>query len=136
MVIDVQVVFIVVAGFADLWYEDKPPKHPRWRDEVFRIRGPIVDALQGTFTENWLESSGELLAGDNFFRLPTPADGATALIVTSTPTQGGSTRARVLFQTLIASARSSLQITTPYFLPDRSLRDEIIRARQRGVAVR
>jgi cardiolipin synthase len=48
----------------------------------------------------------------------------------------GSTRARVLFQTLIAAARRSIYITTPYFLPDRSMREELVRAKKRGVTVR
>ncbi|HEY2498623.1 MAG TPA: phospholipase D-like domain-containing protein [Candidatus Angelobacter sp.] len=46
----------------------------------------------------------------------------------SSPSQGGSTRARILFQTLIASANKSLKITTPYFLPDPSLIRELVRA--------
>jgi cardiolipin synthase len=42
----------------------------------------------------------------------------------------------MLFQTLIASARASIQITSPYFLPDRSARAELARAiRERGVEV-
>ena len=136
MIIDGQTAFIGGAGIADQWWLNKPPKEPRWRDEVFRVRGPAVDAIQGTFSENWLESSGELLVGDGFYQSSKTSGPSTAMVVTSTPSEGGSTRARVLFQTLIASARSSIQITTPYFLPDQSLRDEIIRARQRGVAVR
>jgi cardiolipin synthase len=43
----------------------------------------------------------------------------------------------MLFQTLIACARKSICIATPYFLPDRSARAELVRAiRERGVAVR
>jgi cardiolipin synthase len=34
----------------------------------------------------------------------------------------------VLFQTLLASAGKSIHITTPYFLPDYSIRQEMIRA--------
>jgi cardiolipin synthase len=42
----------------------------------------------------------------------------------------------MLFQTLFASARASVYVTTPYFLPDRSLRQELIAAiRERGVQV-
>jgi cardiolipin synthase len=48
-----------------------------------------------------------------------------------------STRARILYQTLLASARKSILITTPYFLPDRSARHELVRAiRERGVEVK
>jgi cardiolipin synthase len=55
----------------------------------------------------------------------------------SSPTAGGSTRARILFQTLLACTRKSIAITTPYFLPDRSLRGELVRAiQERAVEVR
>jgi cardiolipin synthase len=58
-------------------------------------------------------------------------------VVNSTPTIGGSTRARVLFQLLLASAKQSISITTPYFLPDKSLTHELCRAvEERHVKVR
>ncbi len=42
----------------------------------------------------------------------------------------------MLFQLLLASARHRIYITTPYFLPDGSIRDELTRAiRERGVEV-
>ena len=47
----------------------------------------------------------------------------------------GSTRARVLFQILIAAAQKSIYITTPYFLPDRSMQKELVRASKRGVVI-
>ena len=54
----------------------------------------------------------------------------------SSPTFGGSTRNRMLYQTLLAAAQRSIHITTPYFLPDRSARSELVRAiRERGVKV-
>jgi cardiolipin synthase len=58
------------------------------------------------------------------------------MIVGSSPTFGRSTRNRMLYQTLLASAQRSIHITTPYFLPDRSARSELVRAiRERGVQV-
>lgn len=40
------------------------------------------------------------------------------------------------FQTLLGSARKTIHINTPYFLPDRSAREEMVRAiRERGVKV-
>ena len=43
----------------------------------------------------------------------------------------------MLYQTLIASAQESIYITTPYFLPDRSARQEMVRAiRERGVEIK
>jgi cardiolipin synthase len=43
----------------------------------------------------------------------------------------------MLFQTLLACARKSIFVTTPYFVPDKSIRGEVIRAiEERGVKVR
>ena len=59
------------------------------------------------------------------------------MVVSSSPSLGRSTRARILFQTLLASAQESICLTTPYFLPDRSARAEMLRAmRERGVRIR
>ncbi len=135
VVIDGQTAFLGGAGIADHWLK-QVKDDPQWRDQMFRIRGDAVRGLQGAFLENWLEASGELLAGEQFFPKQGQHGSATCLVVTSTPSRGGSTRARVLFQALIAGAKKSIQITTPYFLPEQSLRDELIKAKHRGVNVR
>ncbi len=133
--IDGSTAFLGGAGYAD-WWRYGTKSDPRWRDTMVRIRGDAVRAIQGTFLENYLEASGKILDGGDYFPPATPDPGkTTALVVTSTPSSGGSTRARVLFQTLIAGARKSIYITTPYFLPDRSMTDELVHAVERGVRV-
>jgi cardiolipin synthase len=133
--IDGSTAFVGGAGYAD-WWRYGTKSEPRWRDTMVRIQGDAVRAIQGTFLENYLEASGKILDGGDYFPPATPDPGkTTALVVTSTPSSGGSTRARVLFQTLIAGARKSIYITTPYFLPDRSMMDELVQAKQRGVRV-
>ena len=134
-IVDGSVAFIGGAGYADWWAISKRDE-PRWRDTMVRVQGDAVRALQGTLIENWLEASGEILAGPDYFPpLITGASNVTALVITSSPSTGGSTRSRILFQTLLAAAHKSIYITTPYFLPDESMRAEMVRARQRGVAV-
>lgn len=134
-IVDGTMAFVGGAGFADWWAIGKKDE-PRWRDTMVRVQGDVVRALQGTFIENWLEASGEILAGPDYFPpLTAGTDGATSLVITSSPSTGGSTRSRILFQTLLAAAQKSIYITTPYFLPDESMRAEMVRARQRGVAV-
>jgi cardiolipin synthase len=104
---------------------------------MVRVQGDAVRGIQGTFSENWLEASGEIIDGPDYFPpLPNDAGHTTALVVTSTPSAGGSTRARVLFQLMFAAARKSILINTPYFLPDRSMLGDLERARRRGVTVR
>jgi cardiolipin synthase len=135
LVVDGKVGFVGGAGIADHWWKSKE-KDPRWRDDMFRITGDAVNSLQGTFAENWLQASEEVLNGVEYFPDGTSAGKVTALVVNSTPSIGGSTRARMLFQTLLASARKSILITTPYFMPDQNVRKELINAIQkRGVKV-
>lgn len=134
-IVDGSIAFVGGAGYADWWRFAKKNK-PRWRDTMVRVEGDAVRALQGTFVENWLEASGQIIDGTDYFpQINVHAGPATALAVSSTPSSGGSTRSRVLFQTLIAAARKSIYITTPYFLPDTSMREELLRAKQRGVLI-
>ncbi len=139
IIIDGRVGFVGGSGFADHWLLNEK-KNPRWRDTMFRVEGETVASLQSTFAENWLESSGEILAGGEFFPKLKPVEGAdmeeAAMVVNSSPSAGRSTRARILYQMLLASASRSILITTPYFIPDKSARAELLRAiRERGVDV-
>ena len=142
LIVDGRVGFVGGAGVADWWMKDTD--QPKWRDTMFRMEGEVVSGLQATFAENWLEASGGILSGGaDYFpgarHEGRPADATTraALVVNSDPSAGKATRARVLFQTLLACARQRIDITTPYFLPDRSARREMIRAvKERGVRLR
>ncbi len=136
VVVDGRVGFVGGAGFADHWFKGDE-KNPRWRDTMFRVEGDAVASIQAGFVENWLEASGEILSGREFFPESDVEDRMEALVVDSSPGSGGSTRARILYQTLLASARKSLHVTTPYFLPDWSVRREMVRAvRERGVELK
>lgn len=136
LIVDGSTGFLGGAGVADHWLLDRHG-HRRWRDSMFRVEGDAVASLQATFIENWLEATGEVLTTEDYFR-PCKAKGSTAvLVVNSSPSAGRSTRARILFETLLAQAGRSIDITTPYFLPDRSARNELTKAmRERGVEVR
>ncbi len=136
LIVDGKVGFVGGSGWADHWmFRDKDK--PRWRDTMVKVEGPSVTGLQAVFCENWMESHGEVLTGRDVFPFEPGTGDSKALVVRSSPTTGRSTTARVLVQTLIASARKQIHITTPYFLPDDSLSDELVRAvRERGVEVK
>ena len=135
MIVDGKVGFIGGAGIADQWYCGTHGQ-PRWRDSAVRIEGEAVYNLQATFAENWLAASGELLIGEEYFPQIHNEHELVSLVVNSTPTVGGSTRARILFQLLLASAKRSISITTPYFLPDKGIMEELCHAVERGLRVR
>jgi cardiolipin synthase len=134
LIVDGTAAFTGGAGVAD-WWARAGRRGPAWRDTMARLEGPIVTALQGVFAENWLECSGEILTGSGQWpRLPRTG-AAEAMLVKSSPSDRA-TASRVVFQLLIEGATRDIAISTPYFLPDRSLRQALARAVRRGVRVR
>src|SRR6188474_209928 len=110
LVVDGRVAFTGGAGVADWWY--KP------------VHGP-----------NWREACGEILTGPRHWPTLTAAGPAGAMLVKSSPSDRA-TVSRVVFQMLIDGAVTSIDISTPYFLPDKAFRKALVRAAQRGVQVR
>ena len=138
IVVDGKVAFTGGAGVADWWM--KPTKgwfrtKPSWRDTMVRLEGPIVAALQGVFAENWLECCGEILTGPRHWPALQPAGHTEAMLVKSSPSDRA-TVSRVVFQMLIEGAAREVDISTPYFLPDRAMRRALVRTARRGVRVR
>lgn len=141
LVVDGITGFIGGAGIDAAWATGTPGLPP-WRDLMVRVDQAPARALRAVFTQSWLESSGEILLDAPLPLVPalvTPADDGrhpgAALVLGSTPTGGRATRARVLYQILIASARKKLVINTPYFVPDPSVRQALLQAVARGVSV-
>jgi cardiolipin synthase len=134
LIVDGRVAFIGGAGVADWWAYATRGK-PHWRDTMLRVEGPVVNAMQGVFAENWLECSGEILDGDAFYPALAAAGHVTAAAIKSSPSDRF-TLARVTFQSLIEASDKQVRVNTPYFLPDRALRRALIRTARRGVAIR
>ena len=133
LVVDGRVAFAGGAGIADWWAIARSGKAP-WRDTMARIEGPVVAALQGVAAENWLECCGEILTGPEYFPNLDPAGETTAFVVKSSPADRA-TASRVVFQLLMEGADHHVRISTPYFLPDRSLRRALMAIAKRGVVV-
>jgi cardiolipin synthase len=134
LIIDGRTAFVGGAGVADWWLKPEGGR-PAWRDTMARIEGPVVAALQGVFAENWLECCSDILTSPRHWPALEPAGSTDAMLVKSSPSDRA-TSSRVVFQMLIEGAVAELDISTPYFLPDRSLRRALLRAANRGVRVR
>lgn len=107
----------------------------QWRDTDLRLEGPVVAQLQGAFAENWLEATGVALGGPDYFPSPIEPKGQVeSQIVRSSPA-GGSVAMYTMFLLAIASARRSIYITNPYFVPDEKMLSTLLQARRRGVRV-
>ena len=135
LVVDGKVGFTGGVGIAEEWMGDaQDPLH--WRDTHVRVEGPAVRGLQGAFCENWLEATGEVLAGEDYLpvleRLP---DGICGQ-VTRSAAGAGDTNIETLFYLAIAAARERLWLTTAYFVPRPALVKVLTAASKRGVDVR
>jgi cardiolipin synthase len=135
LVVDGRVGFTGGSGVSKKWMGNgRVPDH--WRDTDVRVEGPVVDYLQGAFVENWMEATGEVLVGPEYFAAWKPSiAGARAQVVKSSPSGGGDAMYR-LFLLALASARRSILLSNPYFLPDEVMRDAMERAAHHGVSVK
>jgi cardiolipin synthase A/B len=122
-------------GIAEEWTGDaQDPDH--WRDTHVRVRGPVVRQLQGAFTENWLEATGDALVGDGYLpELEPIADGGPMQLVRS-KSGVGDTNVEVLYFLAIESARETLDLTAAYFAPRPAFIEVLCQAATRGVRVR
>ena len=108
-----------------------------WRDTDVLLDGPVVEQLQGAFAENWLEATGVAIGGPEYFprRRLDPKGTVDAQVVRSSPA-GGSYSMYTMFLLALASAKQSIHITNPYFVPDDKMIDTLIASARRGVRVR
>ncbi|HEX5022459.1 MAG TPA: cardiolipin synthase [Candidatus Binatia bacterium] len=133
LVIDGKVGFTGGYGIADTWKGDGRTEN-HWRDTNARIEGPAVKFLQAAFAESWLETTGIAIGGEGYFPRLEPIGKIPAQIVSSSPA-GGSFQNYMLFLLSINSARKSILITNPYFIPDDVMTDALLKAVSRRVRV-
>lgn len=133
LVVDGRTGFAGGVGIASEWTGDAgSPAH--WRDDHFRLEGPVVRYLQGSFAENWRQASGIVLAGDALFPPLAPAGDARVVPVRGAP-GGDSSDIALVYWMLFHTAREEVRIATPYFVPDPDLELGIAEAARRGVKV-
>jgi cardiolipin synthase A/B len=134
LVVDGRVGVTGGSGTSGKWSGDGK-QEGQWRDTDMRVEGPVVNQLQGAFVENWLEATGAALGGPDYFPWPIEAKGAVeSQIVRSSPA-GGSVAMYTMFLLAMASARRTIYITNPYFVPDDKMLETLLQARRRGVRV-
>lgn len=134
LIIDGRVAFTGGAGIADEWLGNAEDEH-HWRDIQIRLEGPAVTPLQTGFAQNWLECTRELVSGPLYYPVHERAGELSVLTIMSSPVTGAS-NARTLYYLSITSARRSIYIANPYFVPDPAALDTLIDAKKRGVDVR
>jgi cardiolipin synthase A/B len=133
LVVDGNVAFVGGIGIADAWLRNTP-RGPAWRDTQIEVRGPAATYIEGSFNENWIES-GEIVEPAVLANESAPGGTAPSIVVWSSP-ESGANGTKLLYLLAIASARTSLDIESPYLITDESTEWSLVDARRRGVRVR
>lgn len=106
-----------------------------WYDTHMRVRGPAALFLQQTFAENWYLATREQLDREVYFPRPERPGSSIVQVLPTGPDQSVSSLTQIVFAA-VSSASDSIQIATPYFVPDQGLRMALVHAGLRGVPVR
>ncbi|KWT87784.1 MULTISPECIES: phospholipase D-like domain-containing protein [unclassified Variovorax] len=134
LVVDGRVAMVGGHCIVDSWLGNGESRE-HVRDLGVRLRGPIVHAVQGAFSENWVEDTGELFVGDEVFP-PLPRVGEIAIHVASLKPEGSPPAVKILHHLVPCIARKRIWIQNPYFLPDSEAIEALCDAAKRGVDVR
>ncbi|WP_010278348.1 cardiolipin synthase [Paenibacillus senegalensis] len=108
-----------------------------WRDTHMLIRGEAVRTLQTIFLQDWLYMTGKAYLSPEYLSpqlLDNHQDGAVQ-IISSGPDNEWKT-VKNLFFSMISSARKSIWIATPYFIPDEDIYTALKVASLSGVDVK
>jgi cardiolipin synthase A/B len=136
--VDGRIAFTGGAAVGDKWLGDADDED-HWREVMVEVRGCLATNLQSAFAQLWVGSTGEILAGDEFFPAdhgePDGEELSRHVHVISSPTHG-SRPLRVFFHVTLACARESIHLTNAYFAPDASTRRVLCERARAGVDVR
>ena len=135
LIVDGTTGFTGGVGIAEEWTGNaQDPDH--WRDTHVRVSGPVVRGLQGAFAENWLECTGDVLAGDRYLPyIEAIEDGGPMQVMRSSATVGDS-NAEALIYLAVAAAKRSIELTSAYFVPRPAFTKALVEAAERGVHMR
>ena len=113
---------------------DTTPKKGRWQDLMLKTTGAMTAHYQYIFNADWHYTTGENLSSKR--TKPTPNTPNQTL--TQTVPSGPDIHNDPLFETLlhsIYSAKKTIQLVSPYFIPDSAIMNALLIAIKRGVTV-
>ena len=133
LVIDGRIAYTGGLGISHEWLGNARNKK-EWRDTQVRVEGPVAAQMQAIFSEDWVFTTGEILAGNDFYPQITPAGSIMAQGIKASRGDASSL-AKMLYFVAIQSAKKTIHIANAYFLPDKQVRKALIGAVKHGVEV-
>ena len=107
-----------------------------WRDTHLRIRGTAVHSLQIRFLLDWRNASREDITFEERFLSPPQITGNVGMQIVSSGPDSMHEQIKQGYIKMINSAKKSILIQTPYFIPDESIMEAIRIAALSGVEVK
>ena len=140
VIIDGKVSFVGGINMSDKYRNDlKADNHLFWRDTHLMIKGQATAYLQYLFMCDWNFCSETPLQYSESYFLDNTEQEIIKKEVVQIVASGPDSKLPVIFYSLleaISSAKKSIYITSPYFIPDKSLMDALIIAIQGGLDVK
>ena len=108
-----------------------------WIDAMARMEGPVVEALERTFSIDWQITTGIELKTfrKTPYLKPKPEPAIAVQVMPSGPFPRPMAIQKIML-TLIYASRVELIITSPYFVPDEAIHTALISAANRQVKVK
>ncbi len=117
-------------------YLGKDPKFGHWRDTHLRIEGTATHVLQIRFFLDWNFAAGEYVGYDERYYPAPVVTGTTPIQIVSSGPDARWNQIKEAYLKLINTAKISVYIQTPYFVPDESVMDALRIAALSGIDVR
>ena len=105
-----------------------------WRDMHSKVEGEAVAELQNIFIDMWYQETGERIEGEAYYPSPEEEGSAEIAIVDRWPHKTPE-RMRDAYANAINSAKDSIIMISPYFVPLRNVRTALEKAIDDGVKV-
>jgi len=133
LIADGKVAFVGGLNFGDEYLGRDAAMGP-WRDTHLRAEGPVVQAVQLAFVEDWFWAAREV-PDLNWVPQAAAGRGQRVLALPTGPADGQES-CELFFLEALRSARRRIWIASPYFVPDEQVASALELARLRGVEVR
>ena len=112
------------------------PKIGQWHDMHVRIDGDAVRYLQGIFLTTWNRETGQHVGGPEYFAdIDIPLQEAEEVAIVDRVPRETPRSISHAYTAAIDSARHTVRIINPYFVPTQSIRTALKQALKRGVKV-
>lgn len=143
MVIDGTIGYTGGLAFDDQWLGNGIGEK-NWRDMMFKVEGNMTESLQNIFSNLWSESSGEILAGSDFYpnissspleNMNSEKAGAKYVSMFHSPTPDMNRNLSNVLWLSIMGAKKHIFIITPYLLPDKNIEEALITKVREGVLI-